>query len=132
MSDWHNERTDYQHYIEQAQEARAEAMARVGYLAATAIGRVLGAAARAPQAAFEALAAWRGRRTAIQEILRLDDRLLRDIGLTRADAWAAVDGTLGSRAEDWPPPEPAAYDDIALSGYAVAGCNDNGERRNAA
>jgi uncharacterized protein YjiS (DUF1127 family) len=132
MNDWHNERPDYQHYIEQAQEARAEAMARAGYLAATAVGRVLGAAARPARAAIEALAAWRGRRAAFQEILRLDDRLLRDIGLTRADAWAAVDGTLGSRAEDWSLLDPAAYDDIALSGYAVAGCNDNAERRSAA
>ena len=57
--------------------------------------------------------------------------MLQDIGLTRADAWAAVDGTLGTRFQDLPP-EPAAYTDIALSGYAVAGCNDNGERRRAA
>jgi uncharacterized protein YjiS (DUF1127 family) len=132
MSDWRKERPELQDYIEQAHEARAEAMARVGYLAVAAAGRVVGAAARSAQAALAALAAWRDRRSALRELLLLDDRMLRDIGLTRADAWAAVDGTLGNRAQDWAAPEPAAYVDIALSGYAVAGCNDNGERRRAA
>jgi len=132
MSDWHNERPELQHYVEQAQEARAEAMARAGYLAVAAVGRVARVAGTAVQAALQAVTAWRDRRAALREILLLDDRMLRDIGLTRADAWAAVDGTLGSRAQDWAAPGPVAYVDIALSGYAVAGCNDNGERRRAA
>jgi hypothetical protein len=34
--------------------------------------------------------------------------------------------------QDWPPPEPAAYFDIALSSYAAGACNDNGQRRRAA
>ena len=132
MSDWHNERPQFQYYIEQAHEARAEAMGRVGYLAVAAVGRVVGAAVRPAQTALAALAAWRDRRAAVREILRLDDRMLRDIGLTRADAWAAVDGTLGEWARDPSVPERADYRDIALSDYAVAGCNDNGERRRAA
>jgi len=132
MSGWHNERPELQHYIEQAHEARAGAMARVGYLAAAAVGGVVGAAAGAVRAALGALTARRNRRAALREILLLDDRMLRDIGLTRADAWAAVGGTLGRRTQDWAAPEPAVYVDIALSGYAVAGCNDNGDRRRAA
>ena len=131
MSDWHNERSDVQFYIEQAQEARAEAMARVGYLAVATVGRAVGAVAGQARAAFGALAAWQDRQVALHQLLSLDDRMLRDIGLTRADAWAAVDGTLTSRTQDWPP-EPAAYFDIALSNYATGGCNDNGERRRAA
>jgi uncharacterized protein YjiS (DUF1127 family) len=119
-----------QHYIEQAHEARAEAMARVGHLAVAAAGGVVGAVAGAVQAALGALRAGRNRRAALREILLLDDRMLRDIGLTRADAWAAVDGTLGMR--DVSAPDPPDYRDVALSGYAVAGCNDNGERRRAA
>jgi len=125
MSDWHNERSDVQFYIEQAQEARAEAMARVGFLAVAIVGRAVGAVAGRARAALGTLAAWRNRQVALHQLLLLDDRMLRDIGLTRADAWAAVDGTLGSRVQDWPP-EPTAYFDIALS------CNDNGERRRAA
>jgi uncharacterized protein YjiS (DUF1127 family) len=131
MSDRYNERPDFQYYIEQAHEARAQAMARVGYLAVAAVGRVVSGAARPAQAALAALTAWRNRRAAWREILLLDDRMLQDIGLTRADAWAAVDGTLGKRAQDWAS-EPAAYVDIALSNHALAGCNDNGERRRAA
>jgi len=132
MSDWHNERPALQYYVEQAHAARAEAMARVGHLAVAAVGRAVGAVALPAQAALAGLAAWRNRRAALREILRLDDRMLRDIGLTRADAWAAVDGTLGERARDLSVPERTAYVDIALSGDAVAGCNDNGERRQAA
>ena len=131
MSDWHNERPDVQFYIEQAQEARAEAMARVGYLAVATVGRAVGAVAGRARGALGALAAWRNRQVALHQLLSLDERMLRDIGLTRADAWAAVDGTLTGRAQDWPP-EPAAYFDIALSNYAAGGCNDNGERRRAA
>ena len=131
MSDWRNERSDVQFYVEQAQEARAEAMARVGYLAVATVGRAVGAVAGRARGALGALTAWRDRQVALRQLLSLDDRLLRDIGLTRADAWAAVDGTLGNRAQDWPP-EPAAYFDIALSNYAAGGCNDNGEGRRAA
>ncbi len=132
MSDWHNERPELQNYIAQAHEARAEAMGRVGYLAVAAVSRIVSAAVRPAQAALAAAAAWRNRQAAVREILLLDDRMLRDIGLTRADAWAAVDGTLGARASDFYAPDPADYRDIALSDYALAGCNDNGERRRAA
>jgi len=132
MSGWYNERPELQHYIGQAHEARAEAMARIGHLAVAAAGGVVGAAAGAVRAALGALRAGRNRRAALREILLLDDRMLRDIGLTRADARAAVDGTLGMR--DVSVPDPADYRDVALSGYAEAGCNDNdsGERRRAA
>ncbi len=130
MNGWQNERPEMQHYIEQAHEARAEAMARVGYLAAAALSGAVGAAAGAVRAALGALSARRKRRAALREILLLDDRMLRDIGLTRADAWAAVDGTL--RVRDVSAPDPADYRDVALGGYAVAGCNDNGDRRRAA
>jgi uncharacterized protein YjiS (DUF1127 family) len=132
MSDWNSGRPDIRFYIEEAQEARAEAMARVGFLAVATVGRAAGAVAGRARAAFGALAAWRDRQVAVHQLLTLDDRMLRDIGLTRADAWAAVDGTLGSRAQDWPRPETTAYIDIALTHYAAGGCNDNGERRRAA
>lgn len=136
MSDWHNGRIEFQYYVEQAHEARAEAMARVGYLAATAVGRVARLAAvelpRVARRGLRTVAAWRDRQVALREILSLDDRMLRDIGLTRADAWAAVDGTLGQRTFEPDPLDEPAYRDIALSAHAIAGCNDNGGRRQAA
>lgn len=133
MSDWHNERSEFQYYVDRAHEARAEAMVRAGYLAATAVGRIARlAAVELPLAAhrgLRAVAAWRNRQATVREILSLDDRMLRDIGLTRAEAWAAVDGTLGTRALEPDPLDEPTYHDIALSAHAVAGCNDNGRRQ---
>ena len=136
MSDWYSERRDFQSYIEEAQEARAEAMARVGYLGVAAVGRALQAAGAAPtkavRTALAAVRAWRNRQAALRQLLLLDERMLKDIGLSRADIWAAVDGTLGDRTREPPALQPADYVDIALSSYALGGCNDNGERRQAA
>jgi len=136
MSEWHSERSEFQYYVEQAHEARAAAMARVVYLAVAAVGRGVSLAAaglpRTARSALRALAAWRNRRAALREILLLDERLLQDIGLTRAEAWAAVNGTLRDRALEPAPLETPAYYDIALSDRAIAGCNDNGERLRAA
>ncbi|HUL09255.1 MAG TPA: DUF1127 domain-containing protein [Candidatus Acidoferrum sp.] len=136
MSEWHNERNEFQYYVDQAHQARGEAMARVGYLAATAVTRVAGLAVvelpRVTRKALRAVTEWRNRQVALREILALDDRMLRDIGLSRADAWAAVEGTLGERALEPDPVDAPAYRDIALSAHAIAGCNDNGARRQAA
>ena len=46
---------------------------------------------------LEKVASWHHRRDAIRSLERLDDRLLRDIGLTRHDIPAAVDATLAGR-----------------------------------
>ena len=136
MNNWNNESSNLRYYIVQAHEARAEAMARAGYLAVATIGGVVRAAAtpllRAARAALRGVAAWRDRQAALREILLLDDRMLRDIGLTRADAWAAVDGSLRESVRDESSGEAAEYRDIALDDYALGACNDNGERRRVA
>ena len=114
MSDWHNERSDVQFYIEQAQEARAEAMTRVGYLAVATVGRAVGAVAGRARAALGTLAAWRDRQVACTSCCcstiaccgTSASRVLMP-GLPSTARWAAV--------QDWPP-EPTAYFDIALSG----------------
>lgn len=136
MSEWHSERPEFQYYVERAHAARAETMARVGYLAVAALAQGASLAAvglpRAVRSALRAVAAWRNRRAAVREILLLDERMLQDIGLTRAEAWAAVEGTLHERALEPAPLGAPAYHDIALSADAIAGCNDNGERRRVA
>jgi len=68
----------------------------------------------------------------LREILLLDDRMLRDIGLTRADAWAAIEGSLREPVHDGASSEWVEYRDIALDDYAVGACNDNSERRRVA
>jgi uncharacterized protein YjiS (DUF1127 family) len=130
MNERHNE---FQHYVAQAHEARAEAMARSGYLAVAALGRAVQAVGVGTSAltggTLRALADWRRRQAAAHELSRLDDRMLRDIGITRADIWAVADGTLRSRTEVPEIVEPLVDRDIAFTTYALGGCNDNDRRR---
>jgi len=132
-NEWHKEWPDFRYYVEQAHEARAEAMTRTGYLAVTAVGRgaraVAAAATTIAGPALQSVAAWRQRRRAVHALSRLDDRMLRDIGITRADIWAVADGTLHSRAAEPETAEPVVDRDIAFTTYALGGCNDNDRRR---
>jgi uncharacterized protein YjiS (DUF1127 family) len=119
MSDLH---IPYSQYIDRAHQDRADALARAGYLLITAVA---GAAA----SIREILRRWRERRQATRSLLALDDRLLKDAGLTRGDIWAAVHGQFPDREDD---AAPTPADDIALDVYAIGGCNDNQQRRRAA
>jgi uncharacterized protein YjiS (DUF1127 family) len=121
MSDWH---IPYAHYTAKAHQDRADALARAGHLLVAA---VVGAAVRIS----EAVRRWRERRRATDELLSFDDRLLKDIGITRGEVWAAVHGELADRGvESAPAPTPAV--DIALTPHAIGGCNDNQRPRRAA
>lgn len=75
---------DYDWYLLRARNLRAKACAR----AVHALWRGLGAALKAP---IKAIGAWRRRERAIAELLRMDDRGLRDLGLNRAGIVFAVD-----------------------------------------
>ena len=119
MSDWH---TPYTHYIDRAHQERAEVLARAGHRLVTAV-------AGAAVTIGGGLRQWRERRRATHELMSLDDRLLKDIGITRGEVWAAVHGELTERGSE-PASVPAA--DVALSAHAIAGCNDNERRRRAA
>jgi len=75
----------YAGYVDRAQRERAEAMSRVGYLtvvgiehAARPLGRLIRAGLRS---AREHYARWNERRHTIRALSRLDERLLRDIGV---------------------------------------------------
>lgn len=74
--------------------ARTHRAATAGYLVGSAIAAVLtglsGLAARVAQA--------RARRRELAQLLQMDDRMLKDIGLTRGEVFAAVDGRPGLRA----------------------------------
>src|SRR5215468_9419492 len=132
MTKWDSEGSDFRSYIEQAHVARAEAMTRVGYLAVAAFSGVVREAARPVRAALRGLAAWRDRQAALREILLLDDRMLRDIGLTRADAWAAIEGSLGEAVDGGASTGSVEYRDIALNDYAWDAFNDDGDCRRVA
>jgi len=84
---------DYNYYLMRSRALRASAYAG----AFRAAGRAIGAAlARARKGVRD----WRARRRAIDELLTLDDRTLRDLGLNRSGVLYVVD----HGREDVPPP----------------------------
>jgi uncharacterized protein YjiS (DUF1127 family) len=123
MSDWHIG-NPYSQYIDRAHQDRADVLARAGYRLVTGVTGIVGVIAAA-------LRQWRERREATRSLLSLDDRLLKDIGLTRGDVWAAVHGEFPDRGVESAPTLAHAAD-AALSNYAVGGCNDNQRPRRAA
>jgi uncharacterized protein YjiS (DUF1127 family) len=114
------------HYF-QARQARDETLARGSYRAVVAIDGALRLASGAVRSgfawAFGQYQAWRETRRLREALLKLDDRLLRDIGLTRADA---LDPTWLLQSE--PEFEPVPTIDIALQPAEVRRCNDNRDR----
>ncbi|MGE0116487.1 MAG: DUF1127 domain-containing protein [Dongiaceae bacterium] len=130
MNDFRSSHFDPQSYIDRAHRERAETLARVGYLLVRGGARI----GRQPLQALRRIAArlrlWHDRHAATRALLLLDDRMLKDVGLTRGDIWAAVHGALPDRTPIAAAPAPAH--DVALTGYALGGCNDNAPSRRAA
>ncbi len=87
-------------YLRRARELRAQALR--GWLTATAhnvgtlAGRGYGAVDAIGRRAARAIARARQRRLNERALLALDDRLLKDIGLSRSQIRAAVDGTFST------------------------------------
>jgi uncharacterized protein YjiS (DUF1127 family) len=73
-------RIDFEHYLLRARELRARSYAGA-----------FGAIARAVSGVLKALRDRRARKRALAELLSLDDRSLRDLGLNRAGVIIAVD-----------------------------------------
>ncbi len=73
-------RIDFDHYLLNARALRSQSFARL-----------LGAVGRAIARVFGALREQRARKRALAELLSLDDRGLRDLGLNRAGVFFAVD-----------------------------------------
>jgi len=76
-------------YVDTAHADRAEAIARFGFLVIAGADRGLRRSIEVVTSAVASLAEqmndYRTRRATYQALSKLDDRLLRDIGLTRAD-----------------------------------------------
>lgn len=133
MTQTYNGRPEVDYFVAIAQAQRAEAMSRTAYLLIDGIERGLRAIfAGISRVLSGALAARRRRRAAFRALQGLDDRLLADIGLTRADVWSIADGQLSVVSVEDERPAVAPSIDIALSDFEVQSCNDNGSRRRAA
>lgn len=133
MTQIHNGRPELDYFLAIAQTQRAEAMARTAHILINGVGRgvalTLGGFAEGARTLARIVAAWRRRRAFLRTLQGLDDRLLRDIGLTRADLWAVAHGAQLAATDEQQEPPPI---DVALSDAAIRGCNDNGTRRRAA
>jgi len=95
-------------------EEMAEHLMRARIERAKAIADTFRAIKRGVASLFAGLADARRRRAAYAELNSLDDRMLRDMGLSRGELWSAVDGTA----------RPAASND---NGKAIA-ANDDAPR----
>lgn len=137
MTQLHSGRPELDYFLVVAHQERAEAMARVAYLLVDAVGRaghaVIGGLARGLRPLSEAISRWQGRRSAVRALQKLDDRMLQDIGLTRADVWAMERGAVpAANGEEVRGQKVTAVIDVALSDRAIRGCNDNGSQQRAA
>jgi len=107
MSHWYLSDPAYATHLDRARQARAEALARAAYLAIDGLARLAGAAgtavAAAARSATDAVRRWRRRRAALYALMALDDRMLKDIGVSRAEIPGLVDDLLRSPARDRPP-----------------------------
>jgi len=107
MSHWYLSDPAYATHLDRARQARAEALARAAYLAIDGLARLTGAAgtavAAAARSAMDAVRRWRRRRAALYALLALDDRTLKDIGISRAEIPGLVDDLLRLPAPDRAP-----------------------------
>ena len=136
MTQIYNGRPELDYFVAIAQAQRAEAMTRTAHILIDGIERglksFLGGISRGSRVLAGAVAARRRRRAMLRALQGLDDRLLRDIGLTRADVWAVAGGEQPVvRGEDLGPAGPPSID-VALSDVEIHSCNDNGSPRRAA
>ncbi len=96
-------------YVERAHAHRTEAMARFGYVTVVGASRIAAGAGALLRRGWNGWQQWQERRAAIRSLSALDDRLLRDIGLTRDDIRWAIDGPATTSADTAvPAPKPAA------------------------
>jgi len=117
-------------YRERAGAARNEAIARAGYLIIEGLARLQAATVRVAGGwlvrAIGSVRAWRERRLALQDLQRLDERMLHDIGLTRADVYTlAHGGTPATERYEAPVASATVVRiDVALEAYAAGLCDD--------
>lgn len=136
MTKAYDDRPELDYFLTVAHVERAAAMARTAYLLTDAIGRGVGATLRGiaggGHALARAVAAWRRRRDVLRALQALDDHLLLDIGLTRADLRAVANGRLPAMPDQERQPAAPTAIDVALGDSEAHCCNDNGSRRHAA
>jgi len=88
---------DFAYYEARARRLRAETVGRALAAARRGVGRTAGRLAGAARR-------WQQARAAERELSALDDRMLCDIGLTRAEIGAAVRGKLKPSHREWAAP----------------------------
>ena len=105
MTNWYE---NFPGYITRAQDERAVALSRAGYQAVIAVEGAAGLLWRATRAglrrAVDGYTRWNSRRLTVQALSRLDDRMLRDIGVDPGSL-EALAGELAERPRRHEPPK---------------------------
>lgn len=85
MYHWHLIHPEYQAALSRAHQQRTEAMSRAAYLSVVGVEWTVRwlarAAATATRRAVAAHARWQSRRRTVRALSRLDERMLRDVGI---------------------------------------------------
>ncbi len=99
---WLLSNPDITHEVVVGRGLRAEAMSRASYAAMTRledlVRHVARVAAGSAGGAWRALARWHRRRRAMAELGALNDRALKDIGVSRGEIYARVEEVLEAEA----------------------------------
>ena len=130
MYHWILSHPDLAPHLNQARDSRAEALSAGSYQAIKAVGSALDGLIAGATRLAKGYRAWRNRRAAITGLRRLDNRLLRDIGIDRSEivsvvlAVEAQEKAAESKATGAPPV--ASYDHSRVLRLADADArNDN-------
>ena len=107
-------------------EGRGSASGGGGLKAAVALSRkVLRATAKLTRSLAEGLVRWHRRNAAMRELMRLDDRMLADIGLSRHEIGSVVDAMLKDRSSSRPRRTPRVETLPANENAPEIAANDN-------
>ena len=90
MYHWILSHPDLAPHLNQARDSRAEALSAGSYQAIKATGAALDALVAGVTRLAGGYRAWRSRQAAIASLRRLDNRLLRDIGIDRSEIVSVV------------------------------------------
>ena len=100
MDHWAISTPEMERYLRRAHQERAQMFTKLSRHAAVALAQLVREAVTIAgdigRSAWRRIVRWHLRRAAVRDLMWLDERLLRDIGLRRSDIYSAVYGILNA------------------------------------